>query len=223
MDCQTSQWAAQRWTEKRSWAGVGRRSPCDLVNSTCSLRALPASSNGVGLDTRQTYLSAVDGSTFCEQTLLSASGQQPVSFAIVTDLSFSSYCTGVLTPACSLQLDLASLCEQTVRCLCDTTGFCGWLLDNASTFAEGSTFAQRDQCAVTGDTCSPSDCRVVSLLAGLFQACSHEQTLMPTVSQHLGSLGIEAAHPLYSCTRQVCTATCRMKLNHGALAVGCGC
>ena len=80
-----------------------------------------------------------------------------------------------------------------------------------------------DPCAVTGDTCSPSDCRVVSLLAGLFQACSHEQTLMPTVSQHLGSLGIEAAHPLYSCTRQVCTATCRMKLNHGALAVGCGC
>ena len=43
---------------KRSWAAVGRRSPWDLVMSMYSLRALPASSNGVGFDTRKTNLSA---------------------------------------------------------------------------------------------------------------------------------------------------------------------
>ena len=43
---------------KRSWAAVGRRSPWDLVMSMYSQRASPASSNGVGLDTRKTYLSA---------------------------------------------------------------------------------------------------------------------------------------------------------------------
>ena len=35
---------------KRSWAAVGTRSPWDLVKSMYSLRALPASSNGAGLD-----------------------------------------------------------------------------------------------------------------------------------------------------------------------------
>ena len=43
---------------KRSWAAVGRRSPWDLVMSMYSMRALSASSNGVGFDTRKTNLPA---------------------------------------------------------------------------------------------------------------------------------------------------------------------
>ena len=37
---------------------VGRRSPWDLVMSMYSLRAMPATSNGEGFDTRTTNLSA---------------------------------------------------------------------------------------------------------------------------------------------------------------------